>query len=93
MQRRLYVVAYDVRHPKRLAAALRVVKGFASGGQKSAYECWLTEHERKALQEGLDRVVDFDRDSVAFFPLELRHPMSALGTAVVPADPDFYYFG
>jgi len=93
MARKLYIVAYDVRQSSRLAKALRVVKGFASGGQKSAYECWLTEAERKELHSELGRVLDLDVDSVAFFPLELRRPVSALGAAVEPADPAYFYIG
>lgn len=93
MPRKLFIVAYDVRHPKRLAAALRVVKGFASGGQKSAYECWLTDGERVELHSALAGVLDLNVDSVAFFPLELRRPVSTLGAAVEPADPDYFYIG
>ncbi|MDN5874076.1 MAG: CRISPR-associated endonuclease Cas2 [Salinisphaera sp.] len=93
MPRKLFVVAYDVRKPKRLAAALRVVKGFASGGQKSAYECWLNENEREQLHGELAGVLNLDVDSVAFFPLELRRPVSALGAAVLPADPAYFYVG
>lgn len=93
MLRKLYLVAYDVRQPKRLAAALKVVKGFASGGQKSAYECWLTTRELVCLYGRLLGVLEMQSDSVAFFPLELQRPMSALGTAVAPADPEFFYIG
>lgn len=46
MARKLYIVAYDVRKPSRLSKALRVVRSFASGGQKSAYECWLDAADR-----------------------------------------------
>ncbi len=42
MARTLYLVAYDVRRPSRLRKALRVLKDYASGGQKSAFECYLS---------------------------------------------------
>lgn len=93
MNRQLYVVAYDVREPSRLAAALRVVKNFASGGQKSAYECWLSINERAALQNSLSNVLDLDDDSIAFVPLELRVPVSTLGAAIKPVDPTYFYIG
>lgn len=93
MGRKLYVVAYDVHQSTRLAAALRIVRGFASGGQKSAYECWLNDAERGELRERLSSVLDLTEDSVAFFPLEVRRPVSVLGRAVVPADPAYFYFG
>lgn len=34
MQRILYLVAYDISHPRRLARALRIVRAYATGGQK-----------------------------------------------------------
>lgn len=93
MPRKLYIVAYDVRHATRLAAALRVVKGFASGGQKSAYECWLDESDRRQLKSRLSGVLDLSVDSVALIPLAQRTPMTALGAAVLPDDPDYFYVG
>jgi len=93
MPRKLYVIAYDVRSPKRLAATLRVVRGFSSGGQKSAYECWLSDAEQVELGLLLARVIDRRVDSIAFLPLETRQPVTALGVAVEPADPAFFYFG
>jgi len=35
MQRILYLVAYDISHPRRLARALKTVRAYATGGQKS----------------------------------------------------------
>jgi len=93
MPRKLYIVAYDIRQPKRLAAALRIVKEFASGGQKSAYECWLDEADRHELKTRLHQALDSDQDSLALIPLAMRQPITGLGAAVLPADPDYFYFG
>lgn len=91
MKRKLFLVAYDVRDPKRLQAALRVIKGFASGGQKSAYECWLTAAEQDLLVEEMSSVLNLTVDSCAIIPLEPRRPVITLGVAVKPADPAFFY--
>lgn len=91
MSRKLFLAAYDVRDPKRLRAALRVIKGFASGGQKSAYECWLTPAERDELLEEMAEVMDLSVDSFTIIPLEPRRPMAALGIATKPANPAFFY--
>lgn len=93
MVRKLFIVAYDVRRPSRLRAALRVVRGFASGGQKSAYECWLTEPERAELTRRMCEVLDLRVDAFALIPLEPRRPVTTLGKAVKPADPEFFYLG
>lgn len=93
MPRKLYLAAYDIRCPRRLARAVRVIKGYASGGQKSAYECWLTPAEKAALHQEMAGVIDSNEDQFALLPLEPRRPLVTLGTAEAPADPDFFYFG
>ncbi|TQE98140.1 MAG: CRISPR-associated endonuclease Cas2 [Spiribacter salinus] len=93
MERRLYLAAYDVSHERRLARALKVVRGFASGGQKSAYECWLTTTEWYALHRDIAHVIEPEQDRFALFPLAPRKPLVTLGVAEPPADPDFLYFG
>lgn len=40
--RALYLAAYDVAEPGRLAAALDLVRGYSTGGQKSVHEIYLT---------------------------------------------------
>ena len=93
MQRFLFIAAYDIREPRRLAKVLAVIKGYASGGQKSAYECWITLRERQQMTREVAEVMDQTEDSFALIPLHIRKPVAALGAAVEPADPDFYYFG
>ncbi len=92
-RRRLFLAAYDVRDPARLAQALRVIKGYASGGQKSAYECWLTDGERQAVHRAMAGVLDPAADAFALIPLEPRRPVATLGVAVQPTDPEFFYIG
>lgn len=93
MQRRLYLVAYDIRHQERLRQMLRVVRGAASGGQKSAYECWLSQSEWQRMILDAEQVMDLAEDSFAMIPLDPRRPLTTLGKAVKPADPEFFYFG
>ena len=33
------LVAYDISHPRRFAQALKTVRAYATGGQKSMHEC------------------------------------------------------
>ena len=56
--RALYIAAYDVTDPARLRQALHVLKGYASGGQKSVFECFLTSRERQALLDEVRAVLD-----------------------------------
>lgn len=90
-KRNLYLAAYDVSDPARLREALKVLKNYACGGQKSVFECFLTAAERRALIEEVSEVLDLVEDR--FMLLQLGHGarVRALGVAVAPADPDFFY--
>lgn len=91
MSRRLYLAAYDVAHPRRLKLSLELIKGYATGGQKSAYECWLSEGEKTALLHDMALVLDEDADSFLLIGLDPRAQVHTLGRAATPADPDTFY--
>jgi len=88
----LYLAAYDVTDPDRLQAALRVLKGYACGGQKSVFECFLTERERRELVAEARAVLDLTHDRFLLLPLG-DITVRTLGIAIPPGDPDFYYVG
>jgi len=92
-KRILYIAAYDVADPRRLRRALHAVKGFATGGQKSVFECFLTVVEREELLRRVTAVLDADEDRFLLIRLESRSRTRTLGIAVQPSDPSFYYVG
>lgn len=91
--RRLYLAAYDIRCPQRLHAALRVLKGYASGGQKSVFECFLTPRERRELLAEVREVIEPSEDRFLLLPLAGERRVATLGIALAPEDPDYYYVG
>lgn len=91
--RQLYLVAYDVRDPKRLRQTHRVLKEFSCGGQKSAFECYLTQLEHKELVERVEQCLDTDKDALLVIRLNNRDNVSTLGIAVKPADELYTYLG
>ena len=44
----LYIVAYDISDHKRLQRVCQLLKDYAVGGQKSAYECYLSPADKAA---------------------------------------------
>lgn len=90
--RDLYLVAYDVREPGRLRAALYLTRRYATGGQKSVHECWLTEAEKGELITELCQVLE-EEDSLLLLRLDPRQTVTTLGRAVAPSDPDWFYVG
>lgn len=93
MARTLYLVAYDVRRPSRLRKALRVLKDYASGGQKSAFECYLSAAEKQELLERISAVLDLAVDAFVLIRLTERQTTCTLGKAVQPLDELYTYLG
>ena len=92
-QRRLYIAAYDVSDDRRLRDALRVLKGYASGRQKSVFECFLTAAERRALVSESRALLDPVEDRFVLLRLEPRGKIRVRGKAVKPVDPPWFYVG
>jgi CRISPR-associated protein Cas2 len=89
----LYIAAYDISDARRLRLALQVLKCYATGGQKSVFECFLSGAERCRLLDEVRGVIDESEDRFLLLRLEQRASFRALGIAIKPADPDFYYVG
>ena len=90
-KRTLYIAAYDISDPERLRDALFVLKGYASGGQKSVFECFLTDSEKASLLEAIQTAMDIAEDRFFLVRLDPRMQVRVMGIAVQPADPDFFY--
>lgn len=93
MERKLYLAAYDISRPSRLRSALYLLKGFASGRQKSVFECFLTVTERCELIEGMSKIIDPDEDRFLLLPLASADGIMTLGKGIAPANSPYYYVG
>lgn len=93
MDRTLYLIAYDIRDNRRLARVRYFLKGYSTGGQKSVYECFLTDGELKFVSSKLRRLIREDEDRVHIFTLDGRSRTHALGIAFQPKDPAYFYVG
>ncbi len=91
--RDLYLVAYDVATPRRLKAALKLVRRYATGGQRSVHELYLTPAECQGLIEDMSALLQADTDRLLLLKLDPRSRVHTLGRAVAPADPDYFYIG
>ncbi|MBM3739672.1 MAG: CRISPR-associated endonuclease Cas2 [Acidobacteria bacterium] len=90
--RSLYLAAYDVAAPRRLRAALDLVKAYSTGGQKSVHECFLTEGEKAGLLYDMALVLDEDEDGFLLLRLDPRARTFTLGKAVEPVDAPYFHF-
>ncbi|MFA7097304.1 MAG: CRISPR-associated endonuclease Cas2 [Gammaproteobacteria bacterium] len=91
--RDLYLAAYDVADAGRLRASLDLVRGYATGGQKSVYECFLTEAERSELLHNLALILNEEKDRFLLLRLDPRARVHTLGCAEPPVDSPYFYIG
>lgn len=93
MARTLYLIAYDISEPNRLNAVRYCLKAYSTGGQKSVYECFLTDAELRQVMAELNGIINAEEDRIHVFTMDGRSKTHTLGTAVQPADPSYFYVG
>lgn len=93
MSRDLYLIAYDVCDHRRLARVHHFLKGYSTGGQKSVYECFLTQSDVARVERALRGLIDDCEDRVYVLGMDGRSKTHTLGVAVQPRDPAYFYFG
>ncbi len=91
--RDLHLACYDIAEPRRLSAALKLARRYATGGQKSVHEIFLTPFERDTLVADMRVLLDLVTDRFLLLRLDPRSRVFTLGKAIPPADPDHYYIG
>ncbi|HBE44119.1 MAG TPA: CRISPR-associated endonuclease Cas2 [Deltaproteobacteria bacterium] len=93
MNRRLYLIAYDITNDKRLNRVRYFLKGYSTGGQKSVYECFLTDGELNYVSNNLKGLIEEDEDRIHIFTMDGRSKTHTLGIAIQPDDPEYFYVG
>lgn len=92
-ERHLHLACYDVADRRRLAAALKLVRGYATGGQKSVHEVFLTDAERLVLVARMKALLSLDEDRFLLLRLDPRCRVLTLGRAAPPSDLGCIYIG
>lgn len=93
MPRDFYLAAYDAAAAKRQTAARERIRAYATGGQKSVFECLLTGAEAAALYEEMTWVLEEKDDRFLLLRLDPRARRFALGRAAPPRFSEFFYQG
>ncbi len=85
--RRLYIVSYDISHPKRLRKVFKTLKGFGDHLQLSVFRCDIDDSQRIRLEAKLRDIIEPAEDQVIFVDLGLtdgrRHVIASLGRPVL----------
>lgn len=81
MPRTLYLVAYDICEPRRLARVGRYINAYRVAGQKSVPEIWVTPGELQTIQTDLNHLLDLETDRLQLLALDPRQTPRCLGQA------------
>lgn len=89
----LYLAAYDIADAARLRRGLHILRDYATGGQKSVFECFLTRREKRELLERMHALIDPAEDRFLLIRLARRRSTRVLGLGRAPEQPTFFYLG
>ena len=92
-QRQLHIAAYDISSDERLRDALKILKSYASGRQKSVFECFLTPAEHADLLARVRGVLSATEDRFLLIRLDPRGKIRVRGRGLRPTDPPWFYVG
>lgn len=92
MSRHLYLAAYDIADDRRRVGALKLLRAYATGGQKSVHEVWLTDGDKRDVLADMACILGND-DRFMLLRLDPRSRPHVIGRGEAPADPDYFYIG
>lgn len=81
MSRSLYLAAYDVCDPRRLARVSRYFRAYRVAGQKSVPEIWVTPAELRRIYADIISLLDTSTDRLQLIALDPRMRRRCLGQA------------
>lgn len=90
--RHLYLAAYDIADDRRRTGALKLLRAYATGGQKSVHEVWLTPVDKREVLADMACILG-DDDRFLLLRLDPRSRVHVIGRGEAPADPDYFYIG
>ncbi len=89
--RRLYIITYDISHPKRLRKVLTIMRGFGDHLQLSVFRAELSNKECIQMKMKLNPVIHHGEDQVLVIPIgpaggEIEKDIEALGRPYEPSE-------
>jgi CRISPR-associated protein Cas2 len=79
--RDLYLFCYDISCPSRWRRVHKLLAAYRVTGQKSVFECLMTDAEMRAAVAALRLVIDPTEDRVHILGLDPRMPRQGWGKA------------
>ncbi len=79
-----YLIAYDIRDPRRLVRIHRYLRRHAVPVQYSVFVGRLTGRHLARVTAGIEQIIDARRDDVRIYPLPARCERETLGPELFP---------
>lgn len=89
MDRKSYVIAYDVACPKRRQKILRTLSAWRYAGQKSVALCWMSPAEFEQTWQTLLAIFDEKEDALLSIAQDGRSPSLGLGLGQPSSTPNW----
>ena len=88
MDERIYIVAYDIRSPKRWRRVFKLMHGFGDWLQLSLFQCRLGSRRRAELEAALDEEIRQGEDHILILDLgpadRVELSLKSLGRVFTP---------
>ena len=81
-----YLIAYDIREPKRLSRVHRFLRQQGLPVQYSVFTAQLTQRKLLRVMAGLELIIEPRADDVRIYPLPTRADARLLGRQMFPDD-------
>lgn len=88
-----YLASYDIKNPRRLRRAFKVLLDYALERQKSVFECHLSQQHLENLLQRIQQEIDPEQDRFALVRLDPRSSKRQLGKAAQQGHQGIYYLG
>ncbi len=84
-----FLISYDIVVDKRRSRVAQVLENHGNRVQKSVFECVITEKQFLQLREKVEKIMDFDTDSIRYYRLckKCVDTVEVAGWGTVTEDP------
>ena len=88
-ERKYYVISYDVVSNKRRRKIAKLLEKHGIRVQKSVFDCLISEKEYLSLKNKLEKIINFDEDSIRYYNLCLKCLSNITTAGILPITADF----
>jgi CRISPR-associated protein Cas2 len=84
-----FIISYDIVSDRKRSGVAKVLLDYGNRVQKSVFECVITDKQLIELREKVEKLMDFDTDSVRYYRIcqKCLDAVEVVGWGTVTEDP------